>query len=169
MKTKNFCLVVAVFTFLQGNKIHSQSISPQSINSSGSTMSQNNGSLSFTVGELVVLTQTDSDGNTLGGGFTSGATISTASIQEPDLAIIKVKVFPNPTSDLVTVEIQDTKLSNVIFEVSDASGKILSYGKYAGIANKIGINTASWNNGIYFLNIKDMNSQLLGSYKIIKQ
>ena len=61
-----------------------QSVAPQSVNSSGAKMTQANGSLSFTVGELVVLTQTDSQGNSLGSGFTSSATLTTVSIQEID-------------------------------------------------------------------------------------
>lgn len=169
MKIKHFCISTAFFIFFLGSKIQCQSIAPQSINSSASSMNQSNGSLSFTLGELVILTQTDSQGNTLGGGFTSGATISTASIQEPDLNLLNVKVYPNPTTELITVDIQDTKLSPLIIEVSDANGKIVTSGNYTGIANKIGINSASWNNGIYFLNIKDGNDQLLGSFKIIKQ
>ena len=148
---------------------YAQSIAPQSVNSSGTTMSQANGSLSFTVGELVVLTQTDSEGNTLGGGFTSGATITTVSIEEPDVAILNVKVFPNPTTDLVTISIQETILSNLIIEVINANGKVVSSGKYAGIPNNIGINTSSWGNGNYFLFLKNSDNHVLGTYKLVKQ
>jgi hypothetical protein len=147
----------------------SQTISPQSINSSGQTMAQSNGSLTFTVGELVVLTQTDNDGNTLGSGFTSGAVLTTASIQEPNASLINVKVYPNPTTDLVTVSIQETKLAQVVLEIVDANGKIISTEKYAGISNNIGISTSLWVSGNYILNLKDSRNQVLGSYKIIKQ
>jgi uncharacterized membrane protein YkgB len=75
------------------------------MNSGGSKMIQANGSLSFTVGELVVLTQTDNQGNTIGSGFTAGATLSTISIQEPDANVLNVKVFPNPSADLVNIQI----------------------------------------------------------------
>jgi hypothetical protein len=147
----------------------SQTISPQSINSSGQTMTQSNGSLTFTVGELVVLTQTDSDGNTLGSGFPTGAVITTASIQEPNASLINVKVYPNPTTDLVTVSIQETKLPQVVLEIVDVNGKIVSVEKYAGMSNKIGISTSLWEKGIYVLNLKNTENQLIGSYKIIKQ
>ena len=147
----------------------SQTISPQSINSSGQTMVQSNGSLTFTVGELVVLTQTDNDGNTLGSGFTSGAVLTTASIQEPNVSVINVKIYPNPTTDLVTVSIQETKLAQVVLEIVDANGKIISAEKYAGMSNNIGISTSSWEKGMYILNLKDSGNQVLGSYKIIKQ
>jgi hypothetical protein len=159
---------VLFFLSIVSTSIYAQSIAPQSVNSGGTKMTQANGSLSFTVGELVVLSQTDSEGNSLGSGFTSGATISTATIQEPDAELLNVNVFPNPTTDLITVSIQDTKLSDLIIEVTDLNGKIVSSGKYAGISNNIGINTSSWERGTYFLNLKDNQTQIIGSYKIIK-
>ena len=160
--------IFAVFTGISNFGI-SQTISLQSINSSGQTMTQSNGSLTFTVGELVVLTQTDSDGNTLGSGFTSGALLTTASIQEPNASLINVKVYPNPTTDLVTVSIQETKLAQVVLEIVDVNGKSISVEKYAGMTNNIGISTSLWEKGIYILNLKNNENQLLGSYKIIKQ
>ena len=63
---KNNVLKTMMILLFSSSFGYAQSISPQSINSSGTSMSQSNGSLSFTVGELVVLSQTDSDGNTLG-------------------------------------------------------------------------------------------------------
>jgi hypothetical protein len=160
-----------IFAFFAGISTFgiSQTISPQSINSSGKTMVQSNGSLTFTVGELVVLTQIDTDGNTLGSGFTSGAVITTATIQEPNASVINLKVYPNPTTDLVTVSIQETKLAQVVLEIMDANGKIVSLEKYAGISNNIGISTSLWVKGSYILNLKDSKNQVLGSYKIIKQ
>ena len=149
--------------------IKAQSLEPQSLNSAGTKMTQSNGSLSFTVGELVVTTQTDSQGNSLGGGFTTGATLTTVSVQEPDVRILKVNVYPNPTSDLVTVSIQQNNLSQLVLEIIDINGKVLSSEKYVGINNSIGINTASWISGSYFLKLKTTQNQLLGSYKIVKQ
>ena len=160
---------LSIIFFLGQNFLQAQTISPQSVNSGATKMSQNNGSLSFTVGELVVLTAVDSAGNTLGGGFTTSSTITTAAIQEPNSAILNVKVYPNPTTDLLTVSIHDSKLSQVIIEVSDINGRLVSYGKYAGITNNIGINTNSWERGSYFLNLKSSQDLILGTYKIIKQ
>jgi hypothetical protein len=165
-------LPVAVFatTCLMslGTKNYAQSISPQSINSGASTMSQVNGSLSFTVGELVVLTQTDSEGNTLGGGFTSGATISTATIQEPNADLLSVLVYPNPTNALLNIQINHAEVGQLIIGIIDLQGKEVFSGKYAALANTIGINTAMLESGTYFLNLKDDKNEILGTYKVIK-
>ena len=151
-----------------GNSSYTQSIAPQSVNSGGTKMTQANGSLSFTVGELVVLSQTDSDGNTLGGGFTAGATLTTVSIQETDAAVLDVTVFPNPTAELVNIQINHSTIDQVVVTINDLQGKEVYNGKYAGISNVIGINTASYVTGTYVLSLKNLNNQVLGTYKIIK-
>jgi hypothetical protein len=146
-----------------------QSIAPQSVNSGGAKMSQSNGSLSFTVGELVVLTQTDSEGNTLGGGFTAGATVTTVSIQEPNAEVLSIKVYPNPTTDLVNIQINHSNLEQVFISIFDLQGKEVYNGMYAGISNLIGVNTSTYTPGTYILFLKNKNNQVLGTYKIIKQ
>ena len=149
--------------------LFAQSIAPQSVNSAGTKMSQANGSLSFTVGELVVLTQTDSQGNSLGGGFTAAATLTTVSIQESDAAVLDIKVFPNPTSDLLSIQINYSTLEQVLVTICDLQGKELYSGIYAALSNNIGISTAAYSSGVYILSIKDMNKTTLGTYKIIKK
>jgi hypothetical protein len=165
-KSKPIALLGAAM--LMGTMSYAQSIAPQSVNSGGTKMSQANGSLSFTVGELVVLSQTDSQGNTLGGGFTAGATLTTASIQEADASVLDVKVFPNPTTELVHIQINHSTLEQVVVTITDLQGKEMYSGKYAGISNVIGINTASYAAGTYVLSLKNLNYQVLGTYKIIK-
>jgi hypothetical protein len=52
--------------------------------------------------------------------------------------------------------------------ITDLQGKELFAAKYAGISNVIGINTSSYATGTYFLTLKDLNNQVLSTYKIIK-
>ena len=165
-KSKPIALLGAAM--LMGSMSYAQSIAPQSVNSGGTKMTQSNGSLSFTVGELVVLSQKDSDGNTLGGGFTAGATLTTVSIQETDTTVLDVKVYPNPTTDLVNIQINHSTIDQVVVTITDLQGKEVYNGKYAGISNVIGINTASYETGTYVLSLKNLNYQILGTYKIIK-
>jgi hypothetical protein len=132
-------------------------------------MSQSNGSLSFTVGELLVLTQIDNQGNTLNGGFTAGATLNTVSVKEPDAVVLKVNVYPNPTSELVNIQIKYASIEHVMVSITDLQGKEIYNGMYATISNTIGINTANYASGTYVLSIKDKNKNVLGTYNIIKQ
>lgn len=166
--TKSLPWALLVIVMLMTTMSFTQSIAPQSLNSGGTKMTQANGSLSFTVGELVVLSQTDSDGNTLGVGFTTGATLTTASIQETDAAVLDVKVYPNPTTELLNIQINHSTLDQVVVTITDLQGKQVYNFKYAGISNVIGINTASYATGTYVLSLKNLNNQVLGTYKIIK-
>jgi hypothetical protein len=120
------------------------------------------------VGELVVLNLIDSQGNTLGGGFTAGATLTTASIQETDAALLDVSVFPNPTSDLVNIRINHSSIEQFVVSITDLQGKEVYHGLYAGISNTIGINTTAYPSGTYVLSLKNKNNLVLGTYKIIK-
>ncbi len=167
-RNKSKTLVLLGVAMLMGTMSYAQSIAPQSVNSGGTKMTQVNSSLTFTVGELVVLSQTDSDGNSLGGGFTAGATLTTVSIQETDAAVLDVKVYPNPTTELVNIQINHSTIDQVVVTISDLQGKEVYSGKYAGISNVIGINTASYATGNYLLTLKNVNNQVLGTYKIIK-
>jgi hypothetical protein len=156
---------------LLGTLGFAQSLAPQAVNTAGVKFTQANGSLNFTVGELVVKNQTDADGNTLGGGFTNAATSTTTvlSVNTPDKELLNVSVYPNPTTDLLTVDVASTSLSRLVLEITDLQGKIITSSQYAGISNKIGINTADYAVGTYLLLLKNESGKLLGNYKIIKQ
>ena len=164
MKTLYFILCLGICL-----TCHSQSISPQSINSAGVKMSQTNGSLSFNLGEVVVLSASDLDSNTINSGFISGATITTEVLEVPNFDLLNVKVYPNPTATIITVDVMDIQLSQMVIEIVDMNGKVVSKGNYAGISNKIGINASSWENGNYILQLKDISGNRIGSYQIIKQ
>jgi hypothetical protein len=165
----NFFVWLLILNLSPNQPLFCQSISAQSINSGATIMNQANGSLSFTVGELVILTQVDSEGNSLGSGFTSGATLTTATILEPTADILSVLVFPNPTSALLNVQINYAKVDKLILEIVDLQGKEVYSGTYSALTNTIGINTAQFQTGTYFLNLKDDKDEILGTYKLIKE
>ncbi len=164
-------LLLIVTMLLVGKTSFAQSIAPQSVNSAGVKMTQSNGSLSFTVGELVILQQIDANGNSLGGGFTNSSTISTTvlSVQEPDANILQVSIFPNPTTDLVQIQIKEARIQEMDLELTDLSGKTIYTGHYRLMNQNIGINTANYPAGVYLLTLKKSDGQILATYKIVKQ
>jgi hypothetical protein len=170
-KTNKKPLALLGVAMLMGTMSYAQSIAPQAVNTAGVKFTQANGSLNFTVGELVVKNQTDANGNTLGSGFTNAATSTTTvlSVNTPDKTVLNVSVYPNPTTDLLIVDIASTNLSRLVVEITDLQGKTLSSSQYAGISNKIGINTAGYATGTYLLLLKNENGNLLGTYKIMKK
>ena len=167
MKLRIYVLLIGLFSFTINT--YAQKIAPQSINSSGKKMSQSNSSITFTVGELVVLSQTSSEGTGLKNGFSAGATLTTQSIKEPDINIMDVSVFPNPTSNYLNIKINHALVKNFVITITDLQGKEIYKETYSNFSNTIGINMASFSKGNYMLSIKDNEFQTLGVYKIIKE
>lgn len=161
-------LVCIGLVFCAFNALKAQSIAPQSVNSSGAAFVQGVGSLTYTVGEIIVLTDPDSEGNTLGSGFTAGTTSTVLALSEPESDVLDVQVFPNPTTDLLHVKIRSSALDKVNLSIHNLMGEEVFRGKYAAISNTIGINTKPYAAGTYILTIHDANNHTLGTYKIIK-
>lgn len=168
MKTKALLILFSIIIVNQ--YVFSQSLAPQSVNSAAVKMTQSNGSVSFTLGELRVLSTTDSDGNSLGEGFANSATSSTTvtAIKTPSIDELNVSIYPNPSSELVFIEILDTKLEWVYVKIIDQTGRLILSEQYQGIRNKIGINTQDLPQGMYILNLSD-NNQTLGTYNLLKK
>ena len=161
-------LVIALISF--NGILKGQTLSPQSINAAAVSFSQPNGKLSFTVGELVVLSSIDSDGNQLGSGFTNSAatSVSATPLMITEGTDVQVELFPNPTTDLLTLSIKSAKLDNFSIEIFDAQGKIVANDNYSSLAKNIGINTSNWSAGIYFLIMKEVKGTTLAHFKIVK-
>lgn len=166
-KLKPFAILgIALFV---GTMNYAQSLAPQSINSGGTKMTIATGSLSFIVGEVVVLSKTDTNGNSLGSGFTAGATLTTVTIKETDAADLDVRVYPNPITETVNIQINHSTYDQVVVRITDLQGKEVYNGKHAAVLNVIGINSAAYAKGSYILTLKNQDSQVLGTYKIIKR
>ena len=161
--------IIFSLCFFTSNFIQAQEVKPQVVCTSGATMSQGNSKVSFTVGEIVVKTITDGN-NSIGQGFTNSAAGSTVTaIQEPEAGVLQMKLYPNPSSNLLFADITESKLPYVQLAVNDINGRQISKDTYAAGNNHIGINTQSWQAGNYFVTVSDTKGKTLGSYKVVKQ
>lgn len=155
-------LVMSVF-------VNAQELKPQLVSSTSATMAQSNGSLTFTVGELIVQSFVDGSGNTLGNGYIptgEGSTVITA-IDVVSNDFMSVLIYPNPTTDLVQIQIENPKIDSFTILVHDSQGKLIKNDKYTGVSNNIGFNTNGWVQGNYILTIISSGSTI-GQYSIIK-
>jgi hypothetical protein len=136
----------------------------QVVATSGGTLGNSNGSMSYTIGEGVAATL--SKGNTtLTQGFhqTSISVIPGPRLKETDFTI---SVYPNPTSDMVTVKVDKEDVSGLHFQLFDMNGKLLKQEILLGRETAVSVNHLS--NGIYLLRVQD-GSRELRTFKIIKQ
>lgn len=78
-----------------------------------------------------------------------------------------IKIFPNPSKNILNIEINSSEINSFDTEIYDLQGKMIFMRNHK--ANKSTINITSISKGIYLLKIKDKNGYLLKSEKIIKE
>lgn len=160
-------LIIKIFI---ANICKAQSLSPQIISSASIKMNQNIGSLTFTVGELVIKSSTDSNGNILNSGVLNSVaqSITVLAINFQNNEKLNINVYPNPTKENLTIEIEKNDMNNIIVEIFDMQGKIRN-NQNIGKSNKTSINTANISAGTYLLLLKTEDGKILNKYSIVKQ
>jgi hypothetical protein len=96
-----------------------QITSPSVISSSGNSYSNGGVNMDYTLGEIVVETQTNST-TILTQGFHQGVLKVNTSVDNID---IKTKVYPNPTTNFLIVELEKNVNADIL--VYDINGKLV--------------------------------------------
>lgn len=159
MKTRSLYLIFSVMVFY--NTALSQTISKRVIGTSGNILSNSNLKISWTIGEPMVGLM-KAGGNQLGNGYYSSSNIQALSIEDNSLDI-QIKVYPNPTSQMLYVS--HPELNSVLIQISDLNGKLI----YSGSINKDEpIDVSNYIQGMYLVNIENKEANKKNTYKIIK-
>ena len=138
-------------------------ISKQVIGPAGATYENGTNKLSYTAGEVLVGAMTSEDGSIqLGNGYYPSLDLSTLNTESPELQL-QVKVFPNPTKELIFITHPISNSFKVF--ISDLTGKVL-FQKQVGKQEPI--NIESYPTGTYLINVTTEDKKT-NSYKIIKQ
>ena len=130
------------------------------VSSQGGSYSNANGSIDFTVGEVII--NTGSNGtNDLTQGFHQ-TNWNFLGVQDfaPDF---DVTIFPNPTSDVMNIK--STIYQNLSYSLYDAQGKLVLKNVLSETVTQIQVNLLA--PGAYSLSISDKNGQLK-NFKLIK-
>ncbi len=131
--------------------------------SSGGHFENGTAKMSFTLGETVTSTISN-DSNTLTQGFHQ--TKLTVVGMEEFLKSIRMRVFPNPTSDFITIELNDDPTNYEVIML-DVTGKSISLTPIRNKREQVDMSHLAA--GSYFLNIiSKENIQNRNSYQIIK-
>ena len=78
---------------------------------------------------------------------------------------IEMKVYPNPTTNFVSLEVDSSKIGNMQYILTSIDGKVLQIKKVA--EDKEQINFSNYAIGTYFITVLKGN-KLIKSFKIIK-
>jgi hypothetical protein len=132
------------------------------IGTAGKTQTNSNIKVNWTIGEPVVGLMT-SGGNQLGNGYYSSMDLQALSIEDNTLDL-KIKVYPNPTSQMLYVS--HPELNSFLINIFDLNGKEI----YSGFITKESpLDLSNYQQGIYMVTIENEKINKKNNYKIIKK
>lgn len=151
------CLGVLLFSF---GKVGAQQV----LASAGDFLKNTSGSLSFTLGELVIDTKTNTNG-TLTQGFQQTKLTVTA-IKELPGNNFHIVAYPNPTTNVLFLKSETGSSIKFTYSLFDANGKLLI--KNSTKLSEAEISFESMVPAIYYLKVTSDGNETQ-TFKIIKQ
>jgi len=155
-------LIFMVVAMAMTSMAISQTASPELVSSSGDSFNNTSYQLDWSVGECVTATHSAGDYVITQGFHQNTYVITSVEDLRPE---IEMTVYPNPTSDFISLKVESSKVEDLQYSITDFSGKVLQTENFAGDIEQI--NFSSYANGTYLISISQ-NNQLIKSFQIIK-
>ena len=137
----------------------------ESVNATGGNASGSGGSASYSVGQVVYTTNTGTNGSVSQGVQQPYEISVVTGLEEAKGINLSISVYPNPTTDYLTLEIKEFELSNLHFQLYDMSGKLLKSEKITGSQTSIVMGNLV--PATYFVKVVQGNKEVK-TFKIIK-
>ena len=136
-----------------------------SINATGGDATGGGGSASYSVGQVVYTTNTGTSGSVAQGVQQAFEISVVTAIEEAKGINLSVTAYPNPTTDYLTLRIDEFEISNLSFQLYDMNGKLLQNEKITG--NQTSIVMSNLVPATYFVKVIQ-GSKEVKTFKIIK-
>jgi hypothetical protein len=137
----------------------------ESVNATGGVATGSDGSVNYSVGQVVYQTYAGTNGS-VAEGIQQPYEISVVTeIEEAKGINLIVSAYPNPTTDYLTLSIADFNASKLAYQLYDINGKLLENKKLEG--NQTSIVMSNLVPATYFLKVTQENKELK-TFKIIK-
>lgn len=134
--------------------------------SSGGNIQTSAGNVSFSVGQLLVQTVQNSSGS-VSFGVQQPFEFHTLSLEDFSGIALKIKTYPNPTSDFVFLFLpSQEQTGNETYELYDLSGRKLRSGTLSG--DETSVSFQNLPASIYLLNV-NREGNTIKAFKIIKR
>ncbi len=137
--------------------------SHQVLSASGGDATGSGGSVAYSVGQIVYTTSTGTTGS-VAQGVEQAYEIYSVGIKETTLNI-SLSVFPNPTSDFLTLKVEDYNNEALSYNLIDEQGKLILSAQITNQETQVAMSTLA--RGSYFINIVQANKKIQ-TFKIIK-
>ena len=162
MKKNKLKLSLVAILFLGLSNLQAQ----EAIPTAGGEASGSGGTASYTVGQVVYTTNQGTGGNTVAQGVQQPFEISVVTgIAEAKGINLSVTAYPNPTTDYLTLRIDEFEISNLSYQLYDMQGKLLQSEKIRD--NQTSIVMSNLVPATYFVKVIQGKKELK-SFKIIK-
>lgn len=136
----------------------------ESLNTSAGIASNTDGSINYSLGQLFVTNQIDSNGSISEGVQYS---IELQNLSDNSFQFeLNIKVFPNPSTSTVNLNTKAVHDTNLHYELYDLLGRLIKSNSITG--EKTIIDIEDLDMATYQLNILSSNQKLIKSFKIIK-
>ena len=137
-----------------------------SVNTCGGDGTGNGGSVAFSIGQVFFQVVEDPQ-ISFSEGVQQAFEISIVDgIEEEDPLSFVISAFPNPTMDVLHIELKDEFTGSVMFQVHDAIGNLIQEGEVS--TSKFTIQTTDWSGGAYYLHVYNTDSLQSSTLKFIK-
>jgi hypothetical protein len=136
-----------------------------SINATGGGASGSGGTSSYSVGQVVYTTNAEIKGSVAQGVQQPFEISVVTGIDEAKGINLSVSAYPNPTTDFLTLRIEEFDISNISYHLYDMNGKLLQSEKITG--NQTSIVMSNLVPANYFVKVIQGNKELK-TFKIIK-
>jgi hypothetical protein len=137
--------------------------SHQVLSATGGDASGSGGSVAYSVGQIVYTTSTGTTGS-VAQGVEQAYEISSVGIKETALNI-SLSIFPNPTSDYLTLKVEDYNNEVLSYHLIDEQGKLVMNEQITNQDTQLAMSTLA--RGAYFINVLQANKKIQ-TFKIIK-
>ena len=161
MKHKRLKLSALLFLGLGLTGVQAQT----SVNATGGDASGGGGSVSYSVGQVVYTTHTGTSGSVAEGVQQPYEISVVTGLEEAQSINLSVTAYPNPTTDYLTLRIDEFEISNLSFQLYDMNGKLLQNEKITG--NQTSIVMSNLLPATYFVKVIRGNKEVK-TFKIIK-
>jgi hypothetical protein len=137
----------------------------KAIPASGGNASGSDGSVSYTVGQLLYTTNTGTNGSVAEGVQQPYEISVVVGIEQAKNINLICTVYPNPATDLLTLEVEIADNENLFFQLYDVMGKLMVSKRLIDIKTTISMTNLA--PATYFLKVTN-NQKVVKTFKIIK-
>ncbi len=137
----------------------------ESINATGGNAAGSGGSASYSVGQVVYTTNTGTNGSVAQGVQQPFEISVVIGIEEANGITLQCSAYPNPTTDFLTLKVENSDNKTLLYQLFDMAGKLLQSERITG--NQTSIVMSNLVPATYFVKVIQ-NQEELKTFKIIK-